>query len=135
MIETNGRNLGQPKTLRGEDAPVAGGDMVLAIDENGHIETKTLNAAGDLTDLLLCVNAGVPGVGLQTFDWHIADRQIRACVCRARRLSVSAHRCFSSFSRGVDSPTCEETAGKWACLNEQIRADYFLFFGRPRVRP
>ncbi len=102
MSETDGRDFGQAKKFRGEHASMAGDDIILAVDKNGHIEPEALNAAGDLTDLLLCVNAGVPGVRFQTFDWHIADCQIRACVCRARRLSVSAHRCFSSFSRGVD---------------------------------
>src|SRR5208337_4107873 len=85
MIETNGRDFVKPKKFRGEDASMAGDDIVLAVDENGHIEPEALDAAGDLTDLLLVVNAGVPGIGFQLLDREVANGQkgsIRRVLCR-----------------------------------------------------
>jgi hypothetical protein len=85
MLETNGRDFGKPKEFRSGEASMASDDIVRAVDENGHVEPKTLNAAGDLTNLLLGVDADVPGIKLQLLDGEIANGQkgsMSGTLCR-----------------------------------------------------
>jgi len=65
MIETQGRHLGPAELSTGEEPAVTRDDVEIGIDQHRHIEAESLDAVGDLPDLLLAVAARVGGVRFQ----------------------------------------------------------------------
>jgi hypothetical protein len=52
---------------------MAGDDVAVAIDQDRDIEAKSLDAVGDLPDLLLAMPACVTGIWLELVDPSVDD--------------------------------------------------------------
>ena len=92
MVERDRRNFGKAEAPRREDAPVAGDDPAVGVDQDGHVEAEGFDAVGDAADLPGGMKAGVARIGRQSVDWPPADRDPRLRACRFRlALDVCLH--------------------------------------------
>ena len=78
VIEAEGRHLGNAELAAGEQPAVPGDHVAVAIDQDRHVEAESLDAVGDLPDLLLAVPARVGRIRLQIFDPTINNPQINS---------------------------------------------------------
>ena len=73
MIEAQGRHFAHPKEAACVTPSVSGNDLVIAVDQDRHVEAKGLDAVGNLPDLFLGMAPGAGGVGLQLIEPAIND--------------------------------------------------------------
>jgi hypothetical protein len=59
MLQTQGRHLGHAECTGGQEPPVPGDHLVIAVHQHRDVEAKGLDAADDLPDLLSAVNSRV----------------------------------------------------------------------------
>src|SRR6516162_9516106 len=76
MLETQGRHLGHAEFATCQKPAMPSDHVVVAIDEDRHIEAKGLDAVGDLPDLLLAVLPGIGWIRLQLADRSINDLEM-----------------------------------------------------------
>jgi hypothetical protein len=62
MLQADSRHFGDANELAGKHATVAGDYPQLSIDEDRNIKTKTLDAIGELAELLVAMKSGVLGI-------------------------------------------------------------------------
>ena len=65
---------------RSQEAPMTSDDFLLVIDEEGHVESKRLDALSDLADLFVAMNPGVSRIGFQRCRAEVGNLQL----CRRR---------------------------------------------------
>ena len=53
------------------------GDLLLIIDQEGHVESKRLDALSDLANLFVAMNPGVSRVGFQRCRTEVGNLQRR----------------------------------------------------------
>jgi hypothetical protein len=91
MFEANRRNLAPTEALAREQASVAGDDVQVGVDEDGHVEAEGLDAVGDLTNLLGAMPSCVARIRFQTIQLNMIDRQRRSLRRRLRRQGINGH--------------------------------------------
>jgi hypothetical protein len=57
---------------------MASNDLVLVIDQERDVESKRLDALSDLADLLVGMNSGIAGIGLQSCRREVSNLQLRS---------------------------------------------------------
>ena len=73
VIEAQRRHLGHAELAAGEQPAVPGDHVAVAIDQDRDIEAESLDAVGDLPDLLLAVAPRVGGVRSSALDSAVND--------------------------------------------------------------
>jgi hypothetical protein len=110
----------------------------IGADQNRDVEPKALNAPGDLPDLLLAVDPGVPRVWFELVDGNILDGELSASAWweGRRECHLAYHLALRLRVPGRESPDARKsrTFGNSTCLNEQLCV-HFVYFPEPLGRP
>jgi len=81
-----------PKLSGGSQPAVSGDHIVVAIDQHRHVKAKSLDAVGDLPDLLLAVAPRVSRIRFELVDRPVDNRHPRRTAGRlATRCAKVVH--------------------------------------------
>jgi hypothetical protein len=114
VCKLHGWHFFDPQQLCGRHPTVAGEDLRLIVDEDGIAKAKSLDALGDLADLLVGVRARVTRIGSERFDredldLHISSYPLRVVLdawCEFERRGPAPEAHGSAFAQSEDCASC-----------------------------